>query len=139
MAKLAAPNRIPSIQVIASTHSPLVCVSIEDFFDPERDRLLDLDLDPENGVKLESVPFTKRGTGEKWLLSRHFDLKSTYSEPAEKALAAAALVEREIRDPGSVHQDEFLKQDQELRNTLSDIDSYWVTWRRIGERRGWLQ
>ena len=139
MEKLTAPTRLPSVQVIASTHSPLVCVSLEDFFDPEKDRLLDLDLDPENGVKLESVPFTKRGTGEKWLLSRHFDLKSTYSEPAEKALAAAAaLVGREITEPGSVNKDEFLKQDRELRNTLSDIDSYWVTWPRIGERRGWL-
>ena len=31
MAKLTAPTRLPSVQVIASTHSPLVCVSLEDF------------------------------------------------------------------------------------------------------------
>lgn len=130
----------PEIQVLASTHSPLVCVSLESLFDDVRDSLLDLDLDPENGVRLESVPFVRRGTGEMWLLSRHFDLKSSYSEPAEKATASAsALIEKELRTPGSVKKAEFLKIDKQLRDILPDIDTFWFAWRRIGEKKGWLK
>lgn len=126
--------------MLASTHSPLVCVSLESLFDDVRDSLLDLDLDPENGVRLESVPFVRRGTGEMWLLSRHFDLKSSYSEPAEKATASAsALIEKELRTPGSVKKAEFLKIDKQLRDILPDIDTFWFAWRRIGEKKGWLK
>jgi hypothetical protein len=139
MEKMTGSTEPPKIQVIASTHSPLVCVSLEDFFDSEKDRLLDLDLDPANGVKIESVPFAKHGSAEKWLLSRNFDLKTSYSEPAEKSLAAAsALVAQELAQPGSVTAAEFKKHDLALRKTLPDIDPYWVTWRRIAEKRGWL-
>lgn len=139
MEKMTGSAEPPKIQVIASTHSPLVCVSLEDFFDSEKDRLLDLDLDPANGVKIESVPFAKHGSAEKWLLSRNFDLKTSYSEPAEKTLAAAsALVARELAQPGSVTPAQFHAHDEALRNTIPDIDPYWVTWRRIAEKRGWL-
>ncbi len=130
----------PSVQVIASTHSPLVCVSLEPFFDDEQDRIFDLDLDPTRGVRLEAVPFSKRGTSESWLVSRHFDLKSGYSEEAEGALAAAAaLIEREVEKPGGVKKAEFIKLDERLRTLLSDTDSSWVRWRSIGEKRGWLK
>ncbi|MBY0505194.1 MAG: AAA family ATPase [Bryobacteraceae bacterium] len=130
----------PSIQLIASTHSPLVCVSLEPVFDPEKDVLLDLDLDPANGVRIEQVPFTKRGTGESWLLGPNFDLKTTYSEGAESELAVAAqLVERELSVPGSVKKAEFQTQDAKLRDHLPEIDSFWVRWRRVGEKRGWLK
>lgn len=139
MEKMTGSAEPPKIQAIASTHSPLVCVSLEDFFDSEKDRLLDLDLDPANGVKIESVPFAKHGSAEKWLLSRNFDLKTSYSEPAEKTLAAAsALVARELAQPGSVTPAQFHAHDEALRNTIPDIDPYWVTWRRIAEKRGWL-
>lgn len=135
----AAPSR-PDIQVLASTHSPLVCVSLESLFDESKDRLLDLDLDPENGVQLESVPFVRRGTGEQWLLSRHFDLKSSYSEAAEKATSTgSALIAAELRTPGTLKKAEFMKHDAELRAILPDIDSFWFSWRRIGERKGWLK
>ena len=130
----------PSIQVIASTHSPLVCVSLEPLFKDQSDRLFDLDLDPSKGVKLEAVEFSKRGTGEGWLVSRHFDLKTDYSEEAEKAIdGAAGLIEREMQKSGSIKKPEFQKHDHELRRLLPDIDPFWVLWRRIGEKRGWLK
>lgn len=128
----------PSIQVIAATHSPLVCASAESVFDEERDRLLDLDLDPENGVRVESAPFVRRGTSERWLVSRHFDLKTTYSAKAEEAIREAErLVEEDSQSPGSIQKRDFLKVDGQLRESLPDMDSFWVVWRRIGDRRGW--
>ena len=130
----------PTIQLIASTHSPLVCVSLESVFDQERDALLDLDHDPSNGVGIEKVPFTKHGTGENWLLSRNFDLKTTYSEGAERELEAAAkLVQRDLQSPGSVKKAEFVAQDSKLREHLTEIDPFWVRWRRVGEKKGWLK
>ncbi len=129
----------PEIQVICSTHSPLVCVSMESYFDGERDQLFDLDLDPLNGVRLEAVPFQKMGTGENWLLSRHFDLKTSYSVEAEKVLATAAkLVEEGTKNPASIKKAEFLRVDKELRTVLTELDPSWVRWRTIGEKRGWL-
>ncbi len=75
-----------------------------------------------------------------WLLSRHFDLKTTYSEPAEELTdAASALLARELRTEGSVRKGEFLKIDRKLRGVLPDVDSFWFAWRRFGERRGWLK
>lgn len=138
-AMAALTTAAPNVQVIASTHSPLVCVSIEEFFDTNRDRLFDLDLDPEKGVTLEPSPFVHRGTSERWLASRHFDLATSYSEKAERALAGASeLVKREMQKPGTVKRSEFSEQDRELRQVLADVDPFWVTWRRIGEKKGWL-
>ena len=132
-------SRTPSIQVIATTHSPLVCVSLEPLFDDGLDRLFDLDLDPAKNVQLEAVDFVKHGTSEGWLLSRSFDLKSSYSEDAEAAIdAAGKLVQTEIERPGSVKKPEFLEHDEKLRALLTDIDPFWVRWRRIGEKKGWL-
>ena len=109
-------------------------------FDQERDALLDLDHDPSNGVGIEKVPFTKHGTGENWLLSRNFDLKTTYSEGAERELEAAAkLVQRDLQSPGSVKKAEFVAQDSKLREHLTEIDPFWVRWRRVGEKKGWLK
>lgn len=130
----------PSIQLIASTHSPLVCVSLEPVFDERQDRLFDLDLDPANGVRLEAVDFHKRGTGQDWLVSRHFDLKTGYSEQAEAAMdLAAKLIERELERPTAVKKLEYLQHDKRLREHLPDIDPFWVRWRRIGEKKGWLK
>jgi hypothetical protein len=89
MEKITASAHSPAIQLIVTTHSPLVCVSMESAFDGEIDRLIDLEPDPELGVRVQVLPFSKYGTGENWLLSSHFSLKSTYSEQAERALAGA--------------------------------------------------
>lgn len=137
---LAASEPKPSIQLLATTHSPLVCVSMESFFDAAKDRLFDLDLDPMAGVKVEAADFSRLGSGENWLLSRHFDLKTSYSEEAEIALAEAGkLIEREQYSNGKVKKAEFLKLDGRLRKVLSDVDPYWVIWRRIGEAKRWLK
>lgn len=136
----AQETRPPSIQVLASTHSPLVCVSVEPAFDDERDALFDLDLHSTAGVLLQRRPFAKRGTSERWLLSEHFDLDTPYAAEVKDVLdKASALAAREIRHPGSVKRLEFKRQDDALRKHLPDDDLFWVRWRKIGEKKGWLR
>ncbi|MCC6538675.1 MAG: hypothetical protein IT162_14060 [Bryobacterales bacterium] len=140
MRKLTGAASPPQIQIVASTHSPMVAVSLESFFDTDHDALLDLDWDADNGVRIEQVPFAKLGTAENWLSSRHFDMATGYSEAAEKVYQeAAALVQRDINEPGAVGRRDFVSVDAKLRQVLSDQDLFWVSWRRLGARRGWLK
>jgi 5-methylcytosine-specific restriction endonuclease McrA len=100
--------------------------SLEPIFDESMDRILDMDLDNAS-VKIETVAFSKLGTGENWLLSRNFDLSSTYSEPAEKAIGeAGALIREDLKSPGAATQAAYLKLDRRLRDELPDDDSFWV-------------
>ena len=125
----------PKVQIIATTHSPLVCGSIE-YEDPDRNLLLDMDLDEKNGVRLEPVPIERRGASENWLTSRHFDMKTTLPEKAEaEIMKAAALVDR----GKALTKREFDKQTKALARYLDEFDPYWVRWRAIGEKRGWLK
>jgi len=125
----------PDVQIIATTHSPLVCGSIENE-NPERNQLLDMDLDAKQGVRLEPVPIEKRGASENWLTSRHFDMKTTLPEKAEaEILRAADLVDRE----NALTKREFDKQTKALARYLDEFDPYWVRWRAIGEKRGWVK
>lgn len=140
--KLAATGgEKPSIQVVASTHSPFVCVSAEPDFDSALDRIFDLDLDPaKSEVRVEATDFERMGTIVNWLLGRNFDMRSIYSEPGEAAIAnASRLVGQDVKSRGSLKRAEYLTADAELRKHLMDRDAFWVVWRRIGEREGWLK
>lgn len=57
----------PLVQLFATTHSPLICVSLEPVFDEDQDRIFTLDLDSEGKVSLENPAFVKRGTSQNWL------------------------------------------------------------------------
>ncbi len=128
----------PEIQLIASTHSPLVCLSMEAIFDEEKDCLIDIALNDRREAEVHQVPFKRLGTVENWLLSQSFELGSPRSEPAEAALDdAAKLYEVHRRDPSQVSRKEFRRIDQELKSVLPDTDDFWVLWRRVGEKRGW--
>lgn len=137
--EMKTQSRRPNVQLIASTHAPLVCVSLETFFDESVDSMLDLDLDANRQVQLSAVEFQRRGPAGNWLVSRHFGLKTGYSEEAEAALRSASeLVQKEMAKPGSVKKAQFRKEDGRLREVLGDLDPFWVRWRSIGEQKGWL-
>lgn len=63
------------LQLLVSTHSPLVLASAESWFDAERDAWFDLDLegDPPS-VRLRHRPYTPLGRSGYWLTSDAFDL-----------------------------------------------------------------
>lgn len=137
---LTVTGEKPAVQLLATTHSPLVCVSLEPLFDEDQDRTFTLELDGDQQVCLDSLPFVKQGTIQNWLHSEQMGGVSERSEESEAAIKAAGeLSGRDMRQPGSVKPEEFRKVDKALRGLLPDIDPFWVVWRRVAERRGWTQ
>lgn len=121
------------VQLIAVTHSPLIMASVEPFFDAKKDAWFDLDL-VDNRVVLTPRPFVRQGDVRAWLTSEAFDLKSGYSIEAEKVLEEAA---RMLSDEGFSAKD-AKALDGKLRQVLSDTDPFWMRWRFVAEKKGWL-
>jgi len=126
-----------SVQVIAATHSPLVMASVEPIFDANEDVWFDLDF--ETAGKRQSVvvrqrEFVVRGEAGNWLTSEAFDLRSSRSIEAEEALERAAM---------AMTQENFSKSEAkaihlELQKVIGDTDPFWLRWRFVGEKKGWL-
>ena len=77
-----------SVQILATTHAPLVTASIETAFNSEVDRLFNLELGRKN-AEVESVQWAKFGDASGWLTSPMFDMESGYGKEAEAAMRAA--------------------------------------------------
>ena len=127
------PERI-QLQLVVTTHSPLVLASAEAWFDPERDAWFDLDLegDPPQ-AHLRRRAYTPRGTAGAWLTSEAFDLATDRgSVEAERAILRARELLRQSEPP----LDEVMQAHEALRAVLPDVDRFWVRWNAFVERRG---
>ena len=113
-----------SVQLIATTHSPLVLASIEPEFDDEQDAVWELDL-VKDRVDLRQFPWRRVGDVNSWLTSTVFDLSEPRGIEAEEALEDAKELLRRSAKPALR---EFEEVDQELRKVLSDIDPFWIRW-----------
>ena len=125
----------PSTQLIVTTHSPLVMASTEPLFDPKTDAWFDLDIDrAKNQVELTKRNFVRRGDVCNWLMSEAFDLGSARSMEAEGVLneASKALTDEKFGAK------EARKLDAKLRKVLGDTDPFWMRWRFVAEKKGWL-
>lgn len=123
----------PDVQLITATHSPLIMASVEPLFDERKDAWFDLDLE-QNEVVLRKRPFLRQGDASRWLTCEAFDLGSSGSIEAEKILAKAA---KALTDPG-FDKAAAEKLHGELRKVLSDTDPFWLRWRFVAEKKGWL-
>jgi hypothetical protein len=126
------------VQIITATHSPLVMASVEPFFDAEKDAWFDLDfVPPAKGrarVELTKRPFIRRGEISFWLMSDAFDMQSARSLEAEILLSQAAT---------AMSAETFDKRKgkeicRKLRDVLGDTDPFWIRWRFVAEKKGWL-
>ena len=123
-----------ALQLIASTHSPLVLASAEPWFDPEQDAWLDLDLEGDPPAAcLRRRTYTPRGTPGAWLTSEAFDLETERgSVEAERAVLRARELVRQPDAP----LDEVMAAQADLRRVLPDVDRFWVRWNAFVEERG---
>ncbi len=122
------------VQLLTVTHSPLVMASVEPKFDSAQDTWFDLDLE-QGEVKLRQRPFVRHGDASRWLISEAFDLGSARSLEAEETLEQAAKILSE-----EVIDEQLAKRlDAKLRTLLGDTDPFWIRWRYVGEKQGWLQ
>ena len=116
------------LQVIATTHAPLVLASLETTFNSNTDRLFNLQLDKTGKVELEKIPWAKQGDVIHWLRSPAFDMVSGYSREAERAIQAACnfLADRPDRLPKDLNTREAIYA--ELTRTLAPEDPFWPRW-----------
>jgi hypothetical protein len=121
-----------TVQLVATTHSPLVLASAEPFFDEAQDAWFDLDLDRATGlVELRRRPFVSHGDVSNWLTSEAFDLKDARSREAEEAMEQARALLR--TEQPSLAQARAI--DEKLRAAgLSGIDPFWVRWSAFVDR-----
>jgi hypothetical protein len=121
------------LQILATTHSPMVLASVESSFDANLDAWFDLDLEGQH-VELGKRPYVRLGEVGNWLTSDAFDLKEPRSLEGERAVRAAQDVLHAKRPTLA----EIDAADQGLRNAgLPDIDPFWVRWDYfVGQAKG---
>ena len=114
------------VQLLVSTHAPLVLASVENEFDAVRDRLFHFDID--GGPHIDEMPFTKYGDVVGWLTSPIFGLKQARSVEAEEAINAARhfLRGEEASNREGLRTKEEI--DARLRNVLGGTDPFWPRW-----------
>lgn len=119
------------VQIIATTHSPLVMVSAEDWFG-DTDAWFDLDV-LDGDVRVERRPFERRGVASAWLDSEAFNRVS------ERAPAAEQLLERVVTALRSETIDgaQIAQLEQELAKTLGAHDPFWPRWRHLTASRAY--
>lgn len=121
------------VQLVVSTHSPLVLASAEPWFDPEQDAWFDLDVEgTPPRAHLHRRTYTPHGTTGSWLTSEAFDLATDRSLEAEQAILRARAILQRTEPP----LPEVMAVHDELRATLPDIDRFWVRWNAFVESRG---
>jgi hypothetical protein len=117
------------LQILATTHAPLVLASIEPYFDEDRDSLFLFELDERSKqVVLRPLPWSKQGDADAWLTSPVFDLQQARSKEAEEAIEAAKAFIREDRaalPPGLKTKAQI---DKRLRKLLGGQDPFLVRW-----------
>jgi hypothetical protein len=112
------------VQLLISTHAPLVLASVESTFDHDQDAWFDLDLAARD-VVLRKRPFIRRGEVGNWLVSEAFDLKEPRSLEGELAIEAA----QRVLDASAPSAKAIAEADRTLREAgLPDIDPFWVRW-----------
>jgi predicted ATPase len=113
-----------NVQLLVSTHAPLVLASVEPTFDTKDDAWFDLDLEQER-VALRKRPFVRHGEVGNWLVSDAFDLKEPRSLEGERAVRAA----RDVLGAKTPALADIEAADKQLRDAgLPDIDPFWVRW-----------
>ena len=122
-----------NLQLVVSTHSPLVLASAEAWFDPKQDAWFDLDLEgnPPRACVRQRM-YTPHGTVGAWLTSEAFDLATDRTLEAEQAILHA----REILRQRKPKLEDVMNIHAELRAVLPDVDRFWVRWNSFVEDQG---
>lgn len=118
---------ITNVQLVVSTHAPLVLASVETLFDAEQDALLHFDT--VNGVpSINHVEFAKRGDMVGWLVSPLFGLEQARSIDGEVAIEAAErfLLGHAAENPEGLRTKADI--DRRLATVLGNLDPFWPRW-----------
>jgi len=117
------------LQILATTHAPLVLASAEPFWDEGRDSLFLFELDERaKSISLRHLPWAKQGDAVAWLTSPVFGLDQARSREAENAIEAAEAFMRGDFDklPDGLKTKEAIHQ--ALIRSLPGLDPFWPRW-----------
>jgi hypothetical protein len=126
-------NVATSVQLIATTHSPLVLASLEPNFDEKLDKLFTLEQSEgrkraAGHVELHEQAWAKQGDVVNWLVSESFGLKQGRSLEAERAIEAAEAWMRKEQAALPVGLKTKAQIHAELLRTLAGHDEFWPRW-----------
>lgn len=119
------------LQMLVTTHSPLVLASAEPFFDSAQDALFHFDL-KEGEVELTQEVWRPRGDVSAWLTSEIFELDQARNIEAEAAIEKAKTA---FRRP-SLSIEELRAIHRELHAVLKDTDPFWQRWTAQADKAG---
>jgi hypothetical protein len=125
----------PEVQLLFTTHAPLVMASLEPLFDDKHDAWFELDLKA-NNVTLSRREFEKQGDANNWLTSEAFDLSSPVSEEAQKVIKEAEML---LDKKDTATADEVRSVHSKLANTLPYDSDFLSTWRYFWKKQGHMQ
>ena len=123
------------VQIVTTTHSPMVLASAEPYFDEEIDKLFLFEL-LGSEVTLNEIPWVKQGDVVGWLTSEIFDLKQARSREAEAAIGAAqawAVKDLSYKFPDNLKT--FAQIQAELEKVIPGHDPFWIGWTVQNEAR----
>ena len=115
------------IQIVASTHAPLVLASVEPLFDEDRDRIVHVAIES-GAVSVQVIPWAKQGDTVNWLVSGVFGLKQARSREAEQAIEAAEAYMRGDLNILPIHLKDREAIHSELVRVLAGHDPFWPRW-----------
>jgi len=129
------------VQLLITTHSPLVLASVEPYFDETQDRLFGFGLEDGRRVTLSQIPWSKQGDTVGWLTSDVFGLLQARSREAEETIEAAeALMRGDAMDQYPEHLRTKKQIHQGLMRLLPGHDPFWPRWLvdmdLLSERKG---
>jgi hypothetical protein len=111
------------VQILATTHAPLVLASLEPHFDEEKDALFHFELGDKQ-VSVQRVAWRPRGDASAWLTSEVFALGEARSVEAEAAIEGA----REAMLRPDLPIEEARRIHHDLHAVLKDTDPFWPRW-----------
>ena len=126
--RLLFKSKPQSVQIIATTHAPLVLASVESVWNAQHDRLFDFKLVEGKRVCFEQVEFARQGSASNWLTSGSFDLPSDYAVAAEKAMSRADALMRQYPRAEQAPREEIESAHNALKGSLGGDDEYWPYW-----------
>lgn len=121
------------VQFIIATHSPLVMASSEEIFNPDIDKLFQLNLVPENAdATLSEKDYIKYGQIDAWLTSSVFNLNQARAVNASQVIEEAKRLQ--LNDTAT---DSAVKEVHEkLLHCLAQNDPFWPRWIYFAEQHG---
>ncbi|MBX3176910.1 MAG: ATP-binding protein [Candidatus Hydrogenedentes bacterium] len=124
---IRAGEELPSVQVIASTHAPLVMASIEPEYSEHSDKVFHFDV-RDGDIRVDEMQWAPQGDAVGWLVSEVFGLEQARSKDAEIAIEAAeAYMRGSVEEP----QPKFTNREsiqKELLRVLPTHDPFWPRW-----------